>query len=197
MRVAVIPARGGSERIPRKNVKLFFGKPIIAYALETAIKSGLFTRILVSTEDAIIADIAMKYGATGIIERPPELCKQHVGTQEVAKHAIERWEPEDPATEVCCIYATSPLMSAQDLVRGSQILNQLGANFAFAVGTEPLVDAGMFYFGRVDAFRNDLPLYAERSVMVPIPKERVCDINTPEDFERCENMYRLLLEDGE
>lgn len=198
MRVAVIPARGGSERIPRKNIKPFFGKPIIAYAIETAIKSGLFWRILVSTEDEEIAQIAMKCGATGIIARPPELCLQEVGTQEVARHAIDRWDPnDDPTADVCCIYATSPLLMAEDLRRGYNILKSMNANFAFAVGTEPLVDAGLFYWGRRDAFLDNLPLYAEKSVMIPIPPERVCDINTLEDWNRCEELYRAQLEQGE
>lgn len=193
MKIAIIPARGGSERIPRKNIRPFFGRPIIGYAIETAHRSGLFNRVLVSTEDDEIAAIAMAEGATGIIHRPPELCLPHIGTQEVAHHAVIMEPPDDdPTTHVCCIYATTPLLRPQDLHTGYRILVGLNADFAFAVGTDPLVDAGQFYWGTKHAFRCNQPLYSERSAIIPIPPERVCDINTMEDWERAERMYEAL-----
>ena len=89
MKLAVIPARGGSKRIPRKNVKLFAGKPMIAWSIEAAQRTGLFDRIVVSTDDEEIASIARKYGADVPFVRPAELSDDHTGTAPVIAHAIE------------------------------------------------------------------------------------------------------------
>lgn len=86
--VAVIPARGGSKRIPRKNIKPFHGKPLIAYSIEAALKSGLFEQVIVSTDDEEIAQIAQEYGAKVPFLRPKELADDYCGTQEVVSHAL-------------------------------------------------------------------------------------------------------------
>lgn len=125
MNIAVIPARGGSKRIPRKNIKLFHGKPIIAYSIECALASGCFDRIIVSTDDAEIADIAQQYGAEVPFMRPAELADDYTGTLDVIKHAIESLS--DLVIEealVCCIYPTAPLLEPQDLQNGHDILCQ-------------------------------------------------------------------------
>ena len=89
MRLAVIPARGGSKRIPHKNIKEFNGKPMIAYSIEAALKSDCFDRVIVSTDDVEIADIARSYGAEVPFLRPAELSNDHVGTLPVIKHTVE------------------------------------------------------------------------------------------------------------
>lgn len=187
LRVAVIPARGGSVRVPLKNIKPFAGRPIIAYSIECAKDSGLFSRIIVSTDHPIIEKIALDLGAE-VHRRAKD--DGFSGTQYVTKKVLE--EMDVAAKYACCIYATAPLLLPRDLHAGFSSLTQREAAFAFGVGTEPLRDAGAFYCGRLDAFLDQIPLIGPRSVMVPIPEGRVCDINTPEDFSRAEEMYRRL-----
>ena len=134
MKIAVIPARGGSKRIPRKNIKLFCGKPMIAWSIEAARASGLFDYIVVSTDDAEIAEVAKVHGAEVPFMRPAALSDDHTGTSPVVAHVIEwyraRGQMPDP---VCCIYATAPFVIAEDLQRGLQTLNDSGSDFAFSV----------------------------------------------------------------
>ena len=89
MNLAIIPARGGSKRIPKKNIKKFFGRPIITYSIELALKSGLFDKVVVSTDCSEIAEVASKYGALVPFTRPPELSDEFTGTNEVVKHCIK------------------------------------------------------------------------------------------------------------
>ncbi len=89
MRIAIIPARGGSKRIPRKNIKMFYGKPMIAYSIKAAQESGLFDRIVVTTDDEEIADVARSYGAEIPFMRPKELSDDHTATIPVIAHAIQ------------------------------------------------------------------------------------------------------------
>ena len=93
MRLALIPARGGSKRIPKKNIAPFCGKPMIAWSIETANASGLFDRVIVSTDDPEIADVARRFGAESPFERPAELSNDHAATTEVVAHAT-RWLQE-------------------------------------------------------------------------------------------------------
>jgi len=133
MKLAVIPARGGSKRIPRKNIKLFCGKPMIAWSIEVAISSGCFDHVIVSTDDAEIADIARQYGASVPFLRPAALADDYTGTTAVIQQAIN-WCAENgiDAQQVCCLYATAPFVCADDLRRGLAILSASGANYAFS-----------------------------------------------------------------
>ena len=174
---------------------MFHGQPIIAYSIKTALDSGLFSRVVVSSEDLEIQQIAIKYGA-GIQPRPAELAQDEVGTQEVMKQALIAARNSGLTSRyACCIYPTAPMMTTHDLVRGYQSMIRRLSCYAFSVGTDPLQDAGQWYWGKVDAFIEDVPLIDERSVMVPIDRRRVCDINTPEDWERAEQMF-ITLRDG-
>ena len=134
MRLAVIPARGGSKRIPRKNIRKFAGKPIIAWSIEAARAAGCFDRILVSTDDPEIAAVAREHGAEAPFTRPAELADDHVGTVPVIAHAV-RWQEEqgDAVTAACCIYATAPFCRAEDLREGLRLLEQGGADYVFPV----------------------------------------------------------------
>ena len=124
MRVAIIPARGGSKRIPRKNIKPFAGIPIIAHTIETARKSGLFDQIFVSTDDIEIAEVSMKYGAA-IIDRPASLADDYTGTHDVIKHAVQYLEDTGYQVEdVCCMYATAPFIEIEDLKTGLKIIQE-------------------------------------------------------------------------
>lgn len=138
MNLAVIPARGGSKRIPRKNIRLFSGKPIIAYSIDAAISSGLFDRIVVSTDDQEIADVAQSCGADVPFMRPPELADDSAETLPVVRHAIESLQGQGTIPQyVCCIYATAPFLTAANLHRGLAMLRQTGAEYAFSVTTFP------------------------------------------------------------
>ncbi|BBP79423.1 pseudaminic acid cytidylyltransferase [Pseudomonas gingeri] len=134
MNVAVIPARGGSKRIPRKNIKMFCGRPMIAWSILAARQSGLFERIIVSTDDEEIAEMARTWGAETPFVRPPELSDDYAGTTEVIAHAT-RWLQDQgvPVTAVCCIYATAPLIRAEDLVHGLKVLQSGDWAYAFSV----------------------------------------------------------------
>ncbi|HVY06740.1 MAG TPA: pseudaminic acid cytidylyltransferase [Burkholderiales bacterium] len=133
MRVAVIPARGGSKRIPRKNIRSFCGKPMIAWSLEVAGNSGLFDRIVVSTDDPEIADVARNYGAEVPFMRPPELADDHAGITEVICHATQ-WMSDRgwPLSLVCCIQATAPFLLAGDIASGLQGIQTGQWKFSFA-----------------------------------------------------------------
>lgn len=181
MRLAIIPARGGSVRIPRKNIRNFHGKPIIAYSIETAQFSGLFDSVIVSTDDDEIEAVAQNYGAA-VFRRPFDDGAK--GTQEVAADVLMALPN---VTLACVIYPTCPLLHTSDLQAGLDALE--GHQFAMSVA-DPLVDIGCFYWGQADAFRYRLPLIATHTAIVPL--SRAIDINTPEDWTRAEELYTTL-----
>jgi len=139
MKIAVIPARGGSKRIPRKNIKPFNGKPIIAYSIEAAMTSGCFDRVIVSTDDQEIADTAIQYGAEVPFFRPAALADDFTGTNAVAKHTIEALEARGEIIDyACCIYATAPFVSVESISKGLELLsNSPKSKFAVTVTTFP------------------------------------------------------------
>lgn len=134
MRIAVIPARGGSKRIPRKNIKPFCGKPMIAWSIEAAKSSGLFKHVIVSTDDAEIAEVARQWGAEVPFMRPEELSNDYAGTTPVIAHATQ-WALDSglELNAVCCVYATAPLIQIDDLKRGLESLESGNWNYAFSV----------------------------------------------------------------
>jgi pseudaminic acid cytidylyltransferase len=135
MKVAVIPARGGSKRIPKKNSKEFAGLPLIAYSIEAAKKSGVFDHIIVSTDDTAIANIAKAYGAQVPFMRPENLSDDITGTRDVTNHAIEWVKQHIGEPAFCCaIYATAPFLQAEYLQQGLQALvEQSDKSFAYSV----------------------------------------------------------------
>ena len=185
--IAVIPARGGSRRIPRKNARAFFGKPIIAYSIEAALQSNLFEAVYVSSDDKDILDIATLYGAHALHRLT--LADEHTGTQEVMGHVL-RCQVDKRHKHAACIYPTAPMMTPSDLQRGWWRLQVPRTVYTMSVGTEPLHDPGQWYFGLADAFRDGLPLIDINTGMVPIPKERCCDINTEDDWDCAEAMFK-------
>lgn len=226
MKLAVIPARGGSKRIPRKNIKSFGGLPMIAWSIRAAISSQCFDRIIVSTDDDEIAKVAKAYGAEVPFVRPNELSDDHTGTIPVVAHAVAWHNAQGiAATEVCCLYATAPFIQASDVQRGLEILQSSGADYAFSVTTyafpiqrairitphqrvqmfqpehfntrsqdliEAWHDAGQFYWGNAQAWVKHQPLFTENATTVAIPRHRVQDIDTPEDWERAEWMFKSM-----
>lgn len=126
MNIAIIPARGGSKRIPRKNIRNFCGKPMLAYAIAAAEKSHCFDRIIVSTEDQEIAEVAIAFGAEVPFSRPQELADDYTGTRPIIRHAIQQLMTEGVKPEFCCcIYPTAPLLQSESL---QQALNKLQQN---------------------------------------------------------------------
>ena len=226
MRLAVIPARGGSKRIPRKNIRPFGGRPMIAWSIDAALNSGCFDQVVVSTDDAEIADVARTAGATVPFLRPPALADDHTGTIPVVAHAVQ-WQIDagQPPDAVCCVYATAPFVQPGDLQRGLALLESSGAQYAFSVTSyafpiqrairltpdgrvamfdpaqfdtrsqdleEAFHDAGQFYWGRADAWRQGLRIFSPDAVPVPLPRHRVQDIDTPEDWTRAEWLWRAM-----
>ncbi len=138
MNLAVIPARGGSKRIPRKNIKEFCGKPIIAWSIEAARESGCFDRVIVSTDDSEIAEVARQWGAEVPFMRPAELSDDYTGTIEVIAHAINWINKNSIKPEyVCCIYATAPFVRIRDLQAGLNILEEGKWDYVFSATKFP------------------------------------------------------------
>ena len=226
-RVAIIPARGGSKRIPRKNIKEFCGKPMIAWSIEAAKASGCFDKIVVSTDDVEIADVAIAWGATVPFLRPAELSDDFAGTLPVIRHAVE-WltDHETPVTYACCIYATAPFVSPDDLRKGWDLIQHEACSYAFSVTSyafpiqrairitengrvvmfspenfntrsqdleEAWHDAAQFYWGTAQAWKAEKIMFAEDSAPIKLPRHRVQDIDTPEDWVRAEWMFQAQL----
>jgi len=136
--VAIIPARGGSKRIPKKNIKNFHGKPLIAYSIKAALDSKLFEKVIVSTDDETIAEIAQQYGAEIPFIRPKELSDDYTGTVDVVNHAIAYLESQGERYEyVCTIYATAPFLQKKYLIEGYEKLKNSDAINAFSATSMP------------------------------------------------------------
>ncbi len=226
MRCAIIPARGGSKRIPRKNIKPFCGKPMIAWSIAAALESGCFDRVIVSTDDDEIAAVAERHGAETPFRRPQELSDDHTGTTPVVAHAISWLAEHGPAPqEVCCIYATAPFTRPEDIKSGLAALQGAQEGYAFSVTSFPAPiqramridgqgrtemfhpeffqcrsqdleeayhDAGQFYWALASTWLEDKIIFAPHSVAVVLPRHRVQDIDTPEDWLRAEYIFQIL-----
>jgi len=225
--IAIIPARGGSKRIPRKNIKEFYGKPLIAYSIETAKESNLFDKIIVTTDDEEIANVAKKYGADVPFIRPKELSDDFTGTGDVVKHALE-WLRENGEIYdyACTIYSTAPLLKSQYLIEGFEKLRDSDAINAFSATSMPFPiqrtfkvkdegrcemftpeyymtrsqdleeayqDAGQFYWTKVDQISDEI-MFGKDSIPIILPRHLVQDIDTLEDWQRAEIMYKVIQE---
>ena len=123
--LCIIPARGGSKRIPRKNIKEFLGKPIIAYSIEAALKSGLFEEVMVSTDDQEIAAVAKQYGASVPFMRSAETANDYATTADVLNEVLTEYKKRGQIFDnLCCIYATAPLIASQDIIDAYNRLSQ-------------------------------------------------------------------------
>lgn len=231
MKLAIIPARGGSKRIPRKNIKPFCGKPMIAWSIEAALQSGCFDRVVVSTDDAEIAEVARQHGAEVPFLRPAELSDDHAGTLPVIRHAVEWFiERGESVEQTCCLYATAPFVRAEDLRRGLALLQAEDCDYAFSVTSyafpiqrairinaagrvemfspehfntrsqdleEAYHDAGQFYWGRAEAWQQGRVIFGPRSLPLLLPRHRVQDIDTVEDWVRAEWLFKAMQAQGD
>ena len=224
--VAIIPARGGSKRVPGKNVKPFAGIPMIAHSIKAALAADLFDRVVVTTDSPEIADVSRMHGAEVPFMRPSELADDQTHIDAAVKHALAKLESEGTQIRyVCCLYATAPLIDAGDIRRGLEVLRETGATTAVAVAEFPYPvlrglkinedqrlemlwpehrythssqlaaayhDAAQFFWADVSRY-HALNHYFERdAAAVIIPRYRVQDIDTPEDWATAERMYRAL-----
>lgn len=223
-KIAVIPARGGSKRIPNKNIRLFCGRPMMAWSIEAAKNCGLFDRIIVSTDSEEIAKTASECDAEVPFMRPKKLSDDYTGTNAVAKHCLE-WllSQGEHIDYACCIYATAPFLQTEYLKKGFELLKESGSAFTFSATSfsfpiqrairikpdghvEPMFpehikkrsqdleetyhDAGQFYWGHAASFLKDIPLFSSNSRPVIIPRYLVQDIDTLEDWEKAELMFK-------
>lgn len=133
--IAVIPARGGSKRIVNKNIRAFAGRPLIEYAIELAQTSGLFERVVVSTDAPEIRDVALQAGADVPFVRPANLADDHAPTSPVFHHALEAVGAGSKFDYACCIYPATPFTIADDLRQGLALLADEGASSSMAVTT--------------------------------------------------------------
>lgn len=219
MSICIIPARGGSKRIPRKNIKNFCGKPMLAYAIETAQASQLFERIIISTDDSEIADIARQYGAD-VLQRPVELANDYATTVAVIRHAIEQLPSVD---NVCCIYPCTPLLKPNDLAQSfslwqnsnslycfpmlafeSNILRSLKIDSDNKVSSvfaeneqsrtqdlpEAYFDAGQFYWGSRQAWLTEDKIH-NHAIGYVLPKYSVVDIDDEQDWQFAEFLFQF------
>ena len=199
--LAVIPAKGTSKRIPGKNLRDFMGTPMLARSIAIAREVGIFDHICVSTEDHQVVEVAKRYGAE-IVKRPWALAERYspdCGTHEVARHAVEAyWKGGVKVEMACCIYPCAPLMTARDIWMGWEAMQRPGAWWSYPVGPGN-IDAGNWYWGWAISYLDRLPMDpdSEHVWKVPIPAERFCDINTPEDWDRAEQLYRALHQGGQ
>lgn len=220
--IAIIPARGGSKRIPRKNIKPFMGKPIMAYSIETALKSNLFDVVMVSTDDEEIADIARQYGAEVPFMRSEQTANDFATTNDVLKEVIRCYAERGHRFDyMCCIYATAPLVQSDDLAEAFEHLKNGGYKSVY-----PVVEFSYPIWRCLDVFRNGTmsrhwPEY-EHSRSQDLPKEyhdsgtfywydvrkwttnqgdtgaiilpeiKVQDIDNETDWQLAEMKYRLL-----
>lgn len=220
MTTCVIPARGGSKRIPQKNLRNFCEKPMITWPISTAINSGLFDRIIVSTDDSEIAEVAQLAGAEIPFKRPKELADDHTSTRPVVAHAIEKLRLKGP---VCCLYATAPFVLAEDLKRAFLELEYPMLTYVFPVVQYPSPiqrafwmnsdndiimvqpehfssrsqdlevawhDAGQFYLADAQQWRQDRPIFGPGARGITIPQKRAHDIDTEEDWELAELLFQ-------
>lgn len=227
MRVGIIPARGGSKRIPLKNIRPFCGQPIMAYTIQAARQSGCFDRIIVSTDDTGIAAVATQLGAEVPFLRTPELSTDTVHIRPVLCDAIQRLRSvgDDPEF-ICMLMATAPFLQADDLRTGLQRLQTApDKNYAISVTTFPFPiqrairitaegglapfepdsiqkrsqdleeayhDAGQFFWGRTDAILAGAQVFGPGTIPIILPRHRVQDIDTLEDWTRAEALFRSL-----
>jgi pseudaminic acid cytidylyltransferase len=229
LNICIIPARGGSKRIPRKNIKQFAGKPMIEWSISAAIKANCFDRIIVSTDDMEISNFAESIGAEVPFIRPPLLSEDYTPTGAVVKHALEWLKlPEISKTNACCLYATAPFVTPSDICQSLSILNPLACDFVLPITSyafpvqralvinekttflemrepaefssrsqdleESFHDAGQFCWGLAEAWISGDNPFQRKTLPYNLPRFRVQDIDTNEDWDRAELLHKALYE---
>lgn len=224
--ICIIPARGGSKRIPRKNIIAFNGKPLIAWSIETALKSEVFSKVVVSTDDNEIAEIAKQHGAEVPFIREANLADDFATTAEVLEDTLTKLEQTEYA---CCLYPTAPLIRTDDFQNAYSKLVETNADCvitvteydfhplrAFKIEADDelsfkwpenaltrsqdlpdlLHDAGAFYFFKTSAFKKQNKIVMGNTIGHKIERNRAVDIDTPEDLEFAKLLHKHMHESG-
>jgi N-acylneuraminate cytidylyltransferase len=226
MILCIIPARLNSKRLPRKNIKNFYGKPIIGHAIQAAINSKIFDKIIVSTDSGKVGLLSRKYGAEYLFKRPKKLSGDFVWPKEVIKHAIKWVEKniEKPKL-ICCIYPTAPLLLPEDLINSFKLIKKYQDSYIFSAveNSYPIQrsvyldndnnikmfnkkyfykrsqdlrktfhDAGQFYWASYETWMKNKTVFGKKSKFYLLPRLRVQDIDTIQDWRIVEVLYKLL-----
>jgi pseudaminic acid cytidylyltransferase len=224
--IAVIPARGGSKRIPRKNIKPMLGRPMMSWVIDACLAAGVFERVLVSTDDAEIAAVARDSGAEVPFTRPADIADDQTPIAEVMAHAAAWLEQDGQQPDaLTLVYSTAALLRPEDLRKARDTFAaDVAADYLVSVTEFPfpidralvddgsglrfrhpehattrsqdlpeyLHDAAQFVFGRRAAWRESRPIFGPSSIGYRIPRTRVQDIDTPEDWAHAEALMQVL-----
>ena len=228
MNICIIPARGNSKRIPKKNIRLFHEKPMITWSIENAIRSKVFDKVIVSTDNQEIAEIAKSSGAEVPFIRPRYLSEDNIATYTVIDHAIKYFLKKDTDLKfICCLYATAPFTTKEDLMKAFQLIKEeYQGTYVFAASKFPFPiqraikidkkgyssvkdkanikkrsqdleeyyhDVGQFYFASKNTWLNHEDIFEKGKPLI-IPRWRVEDIDTEEDWLRAEKLFKMLQE---
>ncbi|MBZ7936496.1 pseudaminic acid cytidylyltransferase [Campylobacter sp. B0100352/1] len=226
--LCIIPARGGSKRIPRKNIIDFLGKPLISYSIESALNSQIFDEVIVSSDDEEIIETALKFGSKIPFKRSAHLSDDYASSTAVIQDVIQILQKQGQNYDhVCCLYATAPLISADILKQAFENFIQNKSQFLFSACefdypiqrafyldekkqvymfdekyyqsrsqdlTKAYHDAGAFYFGTSKAWLENDFMFRPHSSVFLLPRNLVCDIDTPQDLEFAKILYRVNYE---
>lgn len=216
MKVALITARASSIRIKNKNIKNFYGKPIIAYPINVALSSKIFDRVIVSTDSRTIANIALKHGASVPFLRPKLLSTNKVGTLEVIQHTINKIYKKENNIDICCIYPVTPLLTTEILIRSFNYFKISKSDFLVPVLKKKnerflylnkkgfikeykekrkqlnVMDTGQFYWGTKNSFLKTNNIFSKKCKPYFIKKTRALDVNTNNDWSILKKMYKKL-----
>ena len=215
MNIALIIARGGSKRIKNKNIKLFFGQPVIAYSIKTALRSKIFSRVIVSTESQKISKISIKNGAEIAFKRPKNLADDKTSTIDVIKHAINKLSLNKKRINICCIYPVTPLLEKKILIRGFNKFRKLNADFlvtilkkketknrSFFIKQNGFLqetknkrktlyqDAGQFYWGKSQSLLKFSSMFKGKVAPLVISEKNGIDVNTIKDWKKLTKLYK-------
>ena len=199
--IAVITARGGSKRIPRKNIKEFCGKPIITYSIEAALSAGIFDEVMVSTDDAEIAEIAKKAGAKVPFFRSADTANDYANTTDVMLEVLNAYKElayaamQEKQAEALLPVVKFSFPPQRSVVQNGDFLSFKWPEHMFtrSQDLEPFYhDAGQFYFIRVADFYRQKKLIMDKTVPFPLPELEVQDIDTMDDWEIADVKYRVM-----
>tara|TARA_B100000941_G_scaffold287318_1_gene262287 strand:+ start:538 stop:1203 length:666 start_codon:yes stop_codon:yes gene_type:complete len=217
MKIALITARANSIRIKNKNIKTFYGKPIIAYPIKVALSSKIFDRVIVSTDSREIANISLEYGASVPFLRPKTLSKNNIGTLEVIQHTINKILKNESNVDICCIYPVTPLLNKEIIIKSFKYFKITKSDFLVPVLKKKnerflylnkkgfieefekkqkqvnVMDTGQFYWGTKKSFLKTKNIFSKKCKPYFIKKSRALDVNTNKDWEHLKKMYKKLI----
>ena len=220
MKIAMITARGGSKRIPRKNIKEFCGKPILAYSIVAALESGVFDEVMISTEDDEIAKIAQQYGASFPFRRSEQMASDYAMTIDVMLEVVDQYKKIGMNPEsICCIYPTAPFITAEKLKKAYELFESSGADavipvvrFSFPPQRSFIFDgkyikykwkkydlenyyhdAGQFYFLKTKSMIDQHTLVPEKTAPLVMDEMEVQDIDNMDDWNIAEIKYQSMI----